>query len=76
MTEIKNLHEFLGKHPMSHRDLAKLLCVSLSVVDKWSNGSRRITPRTIEQLNKIHESFLQNPQLRGKYVKTAQCAVI
>jgi DNA-binding transcriptional regulator YdaS (Cro superfamily) len=61
---------------MYHRDLAQLLCVSLSAVDKWSNGNRKLTPRTISQLNNLHERLTQNPQLREKYVRTAQCAAV
>jgi transcriptional regulator with XRE-family HTH domain len=75
MTEITNLNDFLIKHPMYHRSLAELMGVSTSVVDKWSNGDRRINERTLKELNRLHILLNINPEIRNKYVKIAHCAV-
>ncbi|OYE02784.1 hypothetical protein [Nostoc sp. 'Peltigera membranacea cyanobiont' 232] len=73
--EIKSLHDFLNKHPMYQRQLALLLGVTTSAVEKWSNGDRRLTQRTINDLNRLHYFLDQNPEIRESYIKTTQCAV-
>ncbi len=69
--EIQTLHDFLNKHPMYQHQLAQLLGVTTSSVEKWSSGSRSLTPRTKLQLNTLHERLNQNPEIREKYVKTS-----
>lgn len=73
--EIKSLHDFLNKHPMYQRQLALLLGVTTSAVEKWSSGDRRLTQRTINDLNRLHYYLNQNPEIRESYIKTTQCAV-
>ncbi|MBD2565902.1 MULTISPECIES: hypothetical protein [Nostoc] len=70
MPEIESLHDFLGKHPMYHRQLAELMGVKTCTVDRWSNQTRRVTERTLKELNRLHHLLSQNPQLREKYVKS------
>jgi len=74
MTEITCLNDFFIKHPMYHRSLADLMGVSTSVVDKWSNGDRRISQRTLKELNRLHILLNINSEIRNKYVKVAHCA--
>lgn len=74
MTEIQTLNDFFIKHPMYHRSLAELMRVSVSVVDKWSNGDRRLTERTINELNRLDSYLTSNPEIRNKYVKISHCA--
>jgi hypothetical protein len=75
MAEITSLNDFFIFHPMYHRVLAELMGVSTSAVDKWSNGDRRVSQRTLNELNRLHIFLNTNPELRKKYVKVAQCAV-
>ncbi|UKP01004.1 helix-turn-helix transcriptional regulator [Nostoc sp. UHCC 0870] len=75
MAEITSLNDFFIEHPMYHRSLAELMGVSTSIVDKWSNGDRRVSQRTLKELNRLHIFLNTNPQIRDKYVKVAQCAV-
>ncbi|GEM_PF-1655501 len=69
MSEITSFHDFISKHPMYHKDIARLLGVTVSAVDKWSTGARPITPRTLTQLNTIHQRFVDNPKLRAEFIK-------
>jgi transcriptional regulator with XRE-family HTH domain len=73
--EIETLHDFLNKHPMYQRQLACLLGVTTSAVEKWSSGDRRLTQRTLNDLNRLHYFLNQNPKIRESYIKTRQCAV-
>ncbi|QKQ75668.1 helix-turn-helix transcriptional regulator [Nostoc sp. TCL240-02] len=73
--EIQSLHDFLSFHPMYQHQLAQLMGVTTSAVEKWSRGDRSLTSRTLTQLNTLHERLNHNPELREKYVRTAQCAV-
>ena len=50
MPEITSLNDFFIKHPMYHRSLAELMGVSTSIVDKWSNGDRKVNQRTLNEL--------------------------
>lgn len=74
MTEIQTLNDFFTKHPMYHKSLAELMRVSVSVVDKWSNGDRRLTERTINELNRLDLYLNNHPEIRSKYVKVGECA--
>jgi hypothetical protein len=71
MAEIESLHDFLGKHPMYHRQLAELMGVKTCTVDRWSNQTRRVTERTLKELNRLHHLLSQNPQFREQYVNEA-----
>lgn len=58
MSEIRNVNEFFQHHPdLRYKDLARYMGVSVSSVQKWMRGERRITERTISQLNTLHERF-------------------
>lgn len=74
MTEITSLNDFFMKHPMYHRSLAELMGVSTSIVDKWSNGDRRVSQRTLNELNRLHIFLNTNSEIRNKYIKIAHCA--
>lgn len=71
--EIQTLHDFLNRHPMYQRQLAQLLGVTTSAVEKWSSGDRRITQRTLNDLNRLHYYLNQNPEIRDSYVSPRQC---